>query len=355
MCDSALSQTTISQFDLSTPNGMNYFGQKRHSGKVEVFTFHWKQDARKDEEWYKNESSKLDSVIVAQEIDINYHASVEGLFIPPEHVKAAVELDLPGGTVSAGLDVAAGGKNNSALAIKTGCRVSIETKDYKNGTDVVHWAIDRCNEAGVSYLNYDKIGVGHAVYSGFESTERKINFKTFSVNAGATASDIFYPEFGKKGSDMFFNAVAEWWYIAAKAFKKTYEYVNGSKQHDLSELISIPNNGNLIAQLSSPKKLVTEKGEIKRESKEQMRSRGIQSPDEADGLVMSVIPQSAGEKYLWSDGARIKTQKLDIEWTKNDGRNALHYGAMVQHRNMEIYILLALWDNVLGKLFVYDA
>jgi hypothetical protein len=52
---------------------------------------------------------------------------VGNLFIPPEWVEASVDLDLPDyGTVCAGLDVAAGGKNKSSLAIKRGSCLTVE-------------------------------------------------------------------------------------------------------------------------------------------------------------------------------------------------------------------------------------
>jgi hypothetical protein len=354
MVDSALSQTTNSQFDLSTPCGMNYFGQKRHSGKVDVFTFHWKQDERKTEEWYEEQKKTLDDVIVAQEIDIDYHASVEGLFIPPEHVKAAVELELPSeGIRSAGLDVAAGGANRSSLAIRKGCHVSVETWNYKNGNDLVHRVIEEGNENRIEYLNYDKIGVGHSVYSTIERTERKIKFEKFGVNAGAKPSGIFYPEFNKKGRDIFINARAEWWYITARMFKKTHEYVNGKVDHPLEELISIENDGELIAQLSSPKKLITETGKIKVESKDKMLGRGVKSPDKADALIMAVIPQNAGSKFVWSFFTEKDTHKLEIHWEETKYRKTLHYGSIVQLKDLSVWFLEALWDDVTGYLYIY--
>jgi hypothetical protein len=78
--DQALSQTTNCQIDISTPFGTaNTFAIKRYSGKVSVFTFHWRDDPRKGEEWYAEQLSKIvDPVTVAQEIDISYTASVEG-------------------------------------------------------------------------------------------------------------------------------------------------------------------------------------------------------------------------------------------------------------------------------------
>lgn len=355
MVDSALSQTTNSQFDLSTPNGQNHFGQKRHSGKVDVFTFHWKHDDRKTAEWYEDQKATLDDVIVAQEIDIDYHASVEGLFIPPEHVKAAIELELPTfGAKSAGLDVAAGGANLSSLAILEGCCVRVETKNFKNGSDLAHWAIEKCNRIGVHYMNYDKIGVGHAVYSTIERTEMQINFEKYDVDAGTRASDAIYPEFSRKGCDIFINARAEWWYIVARRFKNTYEHVTAGVQHSPAEMISIENDGELIAQLSSPKKFHTDKGKIKVESKEQMLKRQIKSPDKADSLIMAVIPQNAGVYSVWPYYNSNNRKKYTVDWKKVNPQDIDVYGVLYLDTNNSICGNFFFWNKHKKLLRVYS-
>jgi phage terminase large subunit len=88
--DAALSQTSNCKIDVSTPNGNgNAFYKKRHGGKIPVFSFHWTQDPRKDEVWYKKQIDTLDPVIVAQEIDIDYNASVSDAWIDGEKVALA--------------------------------------------------------------------------------------------------------------------------------------------------------------------------------------------------------------------------------------------------------------------------
>ncbi|EAA5546079.1 TerL protein, partial [Salmonella enterica subsp. enterica] len=96
LIDAALSQTTRCRIDLSSVNGMaNPFAQKRHGGKIPVFTFHWRSDPRKDDEWYRRECEKIDNpVVVAQELDLNYSASAEGVLIPSDWVQAAVDAHI---------------------------------------------------------------------------------------------------------------------------------------------------------------------------------------------------------------------------------------------------------------------
>lgn len=350
--DAALSQTTTCQIDLSTPKGMNHFGKKRHSGRIEVFTFNWRQDPRKGEEWYSEQKASLDAVILAQEVDCSYHASVEGVFVDPKHVQAAINMPLEAeGLKSAGLDVAEGGKNRSSLAIRTGPMVRVSNWNYENGVDLSHRAIDECNKAGVDYLNYDKIGCGFAVRSTLERTEMPMDFECYAVNAGDAASDRVYTEFGnKKGSDVFINARAEWWYLFARRFEKTYEHRNGIRKHDESEMISIENDGNFIAQISGPKKLLTEHGKIKCESKESMFKRGIESPDMADGAIMAFIPQDAGKRHLVVKKPIMAPLSVDFA---NLNEHVVLYCSQWVDKSLKTACLLTLWNAVRGHLYVF--
>lgn len=59
--------------------------------------------------------------------------------------------------------------------------------------------------------------------------------------------------------------------------------------------LEIPNDDDLIAQLSTRKFRMTSKGKIALESKKDMKKRGLRSPDRADALVLAfadkVIPE----------------------------------------------------------------
>ena len=354
--DSALSQTTNCQIDLSTPKGMNHFGQKRHSEqyKNRVFTFHWRDDPRKNEEWYKYQCGRLSKVIIAQELDINYQASVEGLFIEPKWIEAAIKIKLkPVGKIVAGLDVAAGGSNSSSLAISFGPVVLVEAWDIKNGVDLTHKAIDTSNKAGVEYMHYDEIGVGHAVYSTITRTERKMEFSHFGLKASNSPSDLIYPEFqDEPAKNLFINARSEWWYITALKFEKTWEHMEGIRQYDESEMISIEDDGNLKVQLSSVKKFHTTTGKIQAESKTDLIKRGVASPDEADALILSQVPQAGGQKRIMAGIGGFKPEKLTLDWNVPDYQ-IKHYGVVVVDKTLKVHFMAAVWDELTGILSVY--
>lgn len=357
MADHALSQTTNCQIDVSTPKGMNHFGQKRWSGDIDVFTFSWKKDFRKNKIWYEHQKKVLKREVLAQEVDCDYHSSVEGIFIKPEWVRAAVEIKLKSqGICSAGLDVAAGGKNESALAIRTGPTAKVKTWDIDNGIDLVHGVIDVCNNVKVSYLNYDKPGVGYAVKSSIERTERKMGFLNYGWEPGGSPSDLFYPEYDAYAKDIFKNARAEAWYNLARRFEKTWEHLNKVREYDENELISIDNDGKLIAELSSPKRIPTETGKIRVESKDQMLKRGIESPDRADAIVLAFLPRGGGYKHIIDNynPVLVANTKFEIDWNGSRRHRALHYGSVCIKDDMSVNAICAVWNEVIGKLYIYD-
>lgn len=123
--DAALSQTTNCRIDVSTPNGSgNSFYRKRMGGQVPVFTFHWRDDPRKDDEWYNRQVRTLDPVIVAQEIDLDYQSSVSNVLIDGDLVMTAQSLtamDVEGvGPWMVGVDAAHEGNDNCVIHMRRG-------------------------------------------------------------------------------------------------------------------------------------------------------------------------------------------------------------------------------------------
>lgn len=126
LIEASLASNTDCRIDISTPNGpANAFAIKRHSGKVPVFTFHWREDPRKDDAWYQRQCEQLDPITRRQEIDLDYQARVEGVLIPSEYVQAAIGAHLKLGIEVCGerraaLDVVDEGRDLNALAGRHG-------------------------------------------------------------------------------------------------------------------------------------------------------------------------------------------------------------------------------------------
>lgn len=284
--DAALSANADCKIHVSTPNGQgNAFYRKRFSGEYPVFTFRWQDDPRKTPEWYALQVKKLDPVAVAQEIDIDYTASLEGVIIPAKWIQAAVGLELPRSEVCrAGLDVAAGGRNKTVFIARRGPVVTwIDSTAEANTTLTANWAIELAEKFQAAVVAFDGVGVGAGVGSTFALRE-ETDFTPLAIMSGEPASDRVWPD-ERTSRERFLNLRAELWWLLRTRFEKTYEHVNGLAEHPLDELISIPRNDTLIAQLSTPLYFRTEAGKIRVESKEAMKKRGVDSPDYADALV----------------------------------------------------------------------
>ena len=309
--DASLSQTTEVRIDISTPNGMgNSFYKKRFNGTTPVFTFHWRDDPRKDGEWYRRKCDELqnDPVIIAQELDIDYTASIEGVVIPAKYVQAAVDFDITEeGIKKAGWDVAGEGDNSNVLITRVG-NVVKEVKSWSNMDTFqsTHNATLLCNELDVRTLNYDASGLGAGPKGAFNAMAKAPEFAVRPVTVGEPATESLWAD-GKSSREKFGNLRAELWWRLRERFRKTYERkleeegrIGGHYWPD-DECISIPNHGDLIAQLSMPLGLTRDTGKYFIESKKDMKKRGVKSPDFADALALSEASPAGSWAQLESD------------------------------------------------------
>lgn len=346
--EAALSANTNCRVYISTPNGTgNAFYRKRISGDIPVFTMHWKDDPRKNfweikdpsgaivdsgaggsqppndipngckliYPWYEREKKRLqDPVVIAQELDIDYTASLEGVVIPAKWVQAAVNLDkrirMPESkSVIASLDVADGGKNLNVLTLRRGCVVTeIHTRQEGGTTDTANWALDKALEAGARTLNYDVVGVGAGIAGTYlaRSREKDLGLTANGINVGEQPTNVRWPD-GKTSQEKFVNLKAEAWFTVRRRFEKTYEYVEDGVNYPVDELISIPDNPTLIQQLSNVLYYATETGKIQIEKKDQLKRRGVGSPDHAESLILSFIPETRQpEPYSRAGRARSR-------------------------------------------------
>jgi phage terminase large subunit len=293
--DAALSQTSRCKIWVSTPNGMgNAFYRKRFSGVYPVFTFRWQDDPRKGEEWYEKQKRTLDAITLAQEIDIDYSASVEGICIPAKWVRAAVELQgLPeSGPLRASLDIAAEGGDENVLGFMRGAVLQKDVLNWKgvSTTYTATKAREECERGGAVSLNFDN-GGGYGEPVAQMGKSPGLAFSVRALNGGESPSMTRWPD-GRTSQEKFVNARAEWWWLLRERFRKTWEWVEEGREYSRDELISIPNHPTLIQQLSLPMAESNEAGKIRIESKPAMRKRGVSSPDYADMLAMMMATET---------------------------------------------------------------
>ena len=266
MIEAALSQTSNCRIDVSTPNGNgNPFYRKRHSGRVPVFTFHWRDDPRKDDEWYQVQKRKLDPVVVAQEIDIDYNASVTDAFIDGSMVEKAQSLTVmdvePVGPLQIGVDVARFGDDKTAVVLRQG--------------RVLHWIEE--------YQGLDAMSVAAVVKQHVDSSPERIDQIAVDViGIGAGVADRLREWYGDRVVDV--NSAIPWsdgknYNLRAYMWEQMQDWV-------YDEPCSMPVYDGLKSELCAPRYKFSN-GLRLIESKDDMKKRGVKSPNVADALALT--------------------------------------------------------------------
>jgi len=291
--EAALSMNSDVRIDVSTFNGVgNPFYKKWASKKHPIFICDWRDDPRKNQEWYDKQVEIFEPWIVAQEIDRDPYASIEGLCIPAKYVKAAIDFPLKAeGEKIAGFDIADEGKDANALCLRHG-PVVLKVDTWKKGTTTESsrnvWGI--CKDKNYDRCHYESNGVGAGVKGEMKSIKEldKSDFKmrVVGINPGSTDLPGFWAP-GKLNRDMFLNIRVKLWWTLRRKFKRTYQRKYGIKNWPDEKCISIPNDNQLILELSQPLIERNEAGKLQLESKKKMKKRGIKSGNKADSLMLT--------------------------------------------------------------------
>lgn len=307
LVDASLSATTNCRQDVSSVNGLgNSFEQKRHGGKIKVFIFDWRDDPRKDDVWYQKQVDELDPVVLAQEVNRDYAASVEGVLIPSEWVRSAINAHLklgikPTGARTGSLDVADEGKDRNAFCGAHGIVVEQIEEWSGVGSDpyaTLERAFGYCDAGGYGELTYDADGIGASV----RGDARKINEpRTTKIRvvafwgSGGVVNPEGQDEKGRLNQDYFMNLKAQSWWALRRRFRLTHRLIKELEtfgrtvsDYDPDELISISTDcGNylkLVSELSQPTFTVNTVGKIVVDK----APEGTKSPNMADAVMMKL-------------------------------------------------------------------
>ena len=212
--DAATAANTRCRIFASTVNGMgNLLARKRHGGSLrpdQIFRLHWTRDPRKtveDPEWESRERKRLEPWKFASEYDIDYAASVEGVFIPAKWVESCWRIATlpnfvhprPATFGVAGQDVGAGGSGKSVFIARFGpiVRPPISWGD-PDTIETAHRALEEAQRAQftrddgydcrVGCLNYDSVGIGVSVLGVFTRVSVH-GLTTQGINTGVPATE----------------------------------------------------------------------------------------------------------------------------------------------------------------------
>ena len=180
-------------------------------------------------------------------------------------IKSAIdrEVDTEGPNII-GQDIARYGDDSSVACIRKGNKVF--WLDHWAKTNLMHTTgkiVNLIDRFKPSMVNLDAIGLGSGVYDRLIELKYKVN--AIQVQEKAQGEE----------KEKFANLRAE-------------IYKNLSNKFENGE-ISIPDDLELIAQLSSVKYKINSRGQLQMESKEEMKKRGVKSPDKADALALAFM------------------------------------------------------------------
>ena len=217
--------------------------------------------------------------LIAQLLDGDWDALEVGNYLfKYVDIKAAVGREIKAGKDAIkvlGQDIARFGDDSSVAIIREDDTVIWVERWAK--TDLMHTTgkvINLINKFNPDLTHLDIIGLGAGVYD--RLIEQK--YKPIAVNVAESPRG--------KDKDKYANLRAEIYGDLAKRFEE------GN--------ISIPDNLELIAQLSGIKYKFNSKGQLQIESKEDMKKRGVKSPDLADALTLCFMnPKSREVNIRW--------------------------------------------------------
>lgn len=332
--DASLSATSNCRIFLSSFKGSdNPFYEKTETwGEPRVFRFHWREDPRKDDAWYAKQCEELDAIIVAQEIDMNPHASVEGIIIPQEHVQAALDAHIalgiaPTGGRRAALDVADEGVDNNAWATAKGVLLDHIEEWSGKGSHLFNTlvrAFGLCDQFDIDDQVYDADGMGAFARGDAEqiNAARKDDAHKRSVPARLIGITPFwgsgaverptakiYPGANRTNEDYYENFKAQSWGGLAFRFRETWRARNQEGyQYDPNDIISISSEipakirTKLMVELSQPTWGPNKVGKMVVNKKPDLPDgRKAKSPNLADVVMM--LFGAARRRMIISDEA----------------------------------------------------
>lgn len=126
------------------------------------------------------------------------------------------------------------------------------------------------------YIKVDDSGVGGGVTDQLREIvkERGLPYKVLPIINNGAAND----------QDHYDNAGTEQWGVLREMLN---DNLSSHMQGEPSK-VDLPQDEKLISQLTTRKYRMTSRGKIALERKEDMKKRGLQSPDRADAVVLSL-------------------------------------------------------------------
>lgn len=323
--DAALSQTTNCQIDISTYNGNGnefYVKSMKFDNTHRKFIFDWRDDPRKNQEWYDMQVEEQAEFVVAQEIDRDPNAAQEDVFIPAKYVEKLVDAHIKlgfhaEGARVTGFDPADTGDAKAVANVHGPVLIDCQQRKQGDIVQAMPWAFSLADEFRADAFTYDADGMGAPTMKLFTS-KAKVNrmaLIAYYGSGGIRDPDKPYNQVRreqaalrrgeasmlaegdvKTNADTYGNFKSQSWSDFYMRCQMTYHaviaaeegrLVNIDPQHLVSFSSECKELFQLKAELSRPKRIFSSDGKIWVESKKEMKKRGVQSPNLAEAVVMA--------------------------------------------------------------------
>ncbi len=192
--------------------------------------------------------------------------------------------DVPVGRIAFGVDVARYGSDETVIARNVGGNITLPVAFRGKSLMATTGKIVQLYRQtlaeypayrGKVFVNIDDGGLGGGVTDRLEEVRREERLDRMvivPVNAASRVPDTMTKD-GKKAADLYDNMTTYLWGTVRDLMH--------------AEELSLQNDTELVAQFSCRKYRLTSRGKLLLESKEEMKKRGIDSPDRADAVSLS--------------------------------------------------------------------
>lgn len=175
-----------------------------------------------------------------------------------------------------GVDPARYGDDRTAVAWRQGRRCyRVETKHHMNTMEVAGWCARILRDDKPDKMFVDAVGLGAGVYD--RLIELGHGDRVIAVNGGSKPSD-------KQAQERYLNKRAECWGEMRAWFS--------------NQPCQIPDDDAMEADLIGPSYRVDSAQRLQIEGKDEMKKRGIRSPDSADALSLTFAEHVAAERQV---------------------------------------------------------
>jgi phage terminase large subunit len=245
-----------------------------------------------------------------------YNDTVEDAIIKPEWFDAAVDAHKierlkkafePHGALIAAHDPSDEGKDAKGFALRHGSIIKkVCSREFGEIDEGCDWATNLAIKSNANWFVWDGDGMGtglkRQVSTAFNGTGIKYHMFRGSLNGSGqdNAKKIYQPQTGdedtepKTYAETFKNNRAQFYTDLAVRFYNTYRCVVKGEYIDPDEMISIDSEGaenitGLRSEICRIPKKDNQGGLIQIMSKQEMAKLGIDSPNEADSVMMTLF------------------------------------------------------------------